>query len=59
MKSEGSKAAGFDRADALVGLGALLIGAALWFLMGWPGVLAWAGFLVMAIGVAEARRKIR
>lgn len=46
-----------DRSDGLVAAGALLIGAALYFLVGWPGVLAWAGFLVMAIGVAEARRR--
>ena len=45
-----------NRADVLVGLGVLLIGAALWFLVGWPGVLAWAGFLLTAVGVAEARR---
>lgn len=46
-----------DRSDALVGVGALLIGAALWFLVGWPGVLAWLGFLLTAVGVAEAKRK--
>lgn len=46
-----------DRSDALVGAGVLLIGAALWFLLAWPGVLAWAGFLMLAIGVAEARKR--
>lgn len=55
MKSEGKR--GVDAADGLVLLGALLIGAALWFLVGWAGVLAWCGFLVMAMGVAEARRR--
>lgn len=55
MKSEGKR--GVDAADGLVLLGALLIGAALWFLVGWPGVLAWLGFLLTAVGVAEAKRK--
>ena len=46
-----------DRSDVLVGLGVLLIGVALWFMVGWPGVLAWCGFLLLAVGVAEARRR--
>jgi hypothetical protein len=46
-----------DRSDALVGLGVLLIGVALYFLVGWAGVLAWAGFLLVAVGVAEVRRR--
>lgn len=46
-----------DRSDVLVGLGVLLIGVALFFLVGWAGVLAWCGFLLLAVGVAEARRK--
>ena len=45
-----------SRADVLVGLGVLLIGAAMYYLVGWPGVLAWLGFLLTAIGVGEARR---
>ena len=46
-----------DRSDVLVGLGVLLIGVALFFLVGWAGVLAWCGFLLLAVGVAEARKK--
>ena len=46
-----------DRSDVLVGLGVLLIGVALFFLVGWAGVLAWCGFLILAVGVAEARRR--
>ncbi len=46
-----------DRSDVLVGLGVMLIGVALYFLVGWAGVLAWCGFLIMAVGVAEARRR--
>jgi len=49
MKSVGT-------ADWLVLLGLLLIGAALWFLVGWAGVLAWCGFLLLSVGVAEARK---
>ncbi len=46
-----------DRSDVLVGLGVLLIGVALYYLVGWAGVLAWCGFLILAVGVAEARRR--
>ena len=46
-----------DRSDVLVGLGVLLMGVALYFLVGWAGVLVWAGFLILAVGMAEARRK--
>lgn len=46
-----------DRSDVLVGLGVMLIGVALYFLVGWAGVLAWCGFLLLAVGVAEARKK--
>ena len=45
-----------DRSDVLVGLGVVLIGVSLWFLMGWAGVLAWCGVLLTAVGVAEARK---
>lgn len=45
-----------DRSDVLVGLGVLAIGLALWFVWGWPGVLGWCGFLLTAVGVAEARK---
>ena len=48
-----------DRSDLLVGLGVVLIGVALWFLVGWAGVLAWCGFLLTAVGVAEARKDKR
>ena len=41
----------------LVGLGIALIGVALYFLVGWAGVLAWCGFLFLAVGVAEARKR--
>lgn len=46
-----------DRSDVLVVLGVLLIGVALFYLVGWAGVLAWCGFLLLAVGVAEARRR--
>lgn len=49
MKSVGT-------ADWLVLLGVALIGLALWFMVGWAGVLAWCGVLAVAAGVAEARR---
>ena len=45
--------------DALVGVGAVLIGLGIYFLMGWPAVLVWCGVLVMVIGVAEAKRRTR
>jgi hypothetical protein len=46
-----------DRSDVLVAFGVALIGLALYFLLGWAGVLAWCGFLILAVGVGEARRK--
>ena len=46
-----------DRSDVLVVLGVLLIGVALFYLVGWAGVLAWCGFLLLAVGVAARRRK--
>ena len=45
-----------DRSDVLVTLGVVLMGVSLWFLVGWAGVLAWCGFLLTAVGVAEARK---
>jgi uncharacterized membrane protein len=45
-----------DRSDVLVALGVVLIGLSIWFLVGWAGVLAWCGFLLTAVGVAEARK---
>ena len=46
-----------DRSGDLVGLGVLPLGATVYFLVGWAGVLAWCGFLMLAAGVAEARRR--
>ncbi len=48
-----------DVSDGLVGLGLVCIGAALWFLVGWAGVLALCGVLLIAVGVAEANRRSR
>jgi hypothetical protein len=43
--------------DLLVLLGLFSLGAALWFLAGWVGVLALCGTLLIAVGVAEARNR--
>jgi hypothetical protein len=43
------------RADVLVLLGLLLVGAAMWFAVGWVGVLFLTGLLLVAVGVGEAR----
>lgn len=45
------------RADVLVLLGLLLVGAAMWFAVGWVGVLFLTGLLLVAVGVGEARRQ--
>ncbi len=46
-----------DRSDVLVGVGVALIGVAVYFMSGWPGVLAWCGLLLLAAGMGEARRR--
>lgn len=46
-----------DTADWLVVGGAAAIGAGMWFLFGWPGVLLMVGMAMVLIGVGEARRK--
>lgn len=45
-----------DRADVLVLLGLVLIGAALAWGAGWPGVLGFVGGLMLAFGLVLAMR---
>jgi hypothetical protein len=47
----------FNLADASMLLGTVLIGVGMYFLVGWAGVLLWCGLLLLAVGVAEARRR--
>lgn len=47
----------FDLNDVLIGLGVLLLGAAAWWSAGWPGLLGFAGALLVIVGVALAARR--
>lgn len=46
-----------EGSDVVALLGAALVVLALWLLLDWPGVLLWAGIVLIVVGVAEARRQ--
>jgi hypothetical protein len=46
-------------ADGLVAAGVVCVGAAAWLAVGWAGLLGVAGVLLIVVGVAEAKRRIR
>lgn len=43
-----------DIYDLVTALGVAALGAAVWLLAGWPGVLGYAGVLLIVVGVALA-----
>lgn len=48
-----------DAADAMVVLGLILLGAAIWMLWGGPAVAAYAGMLLIIFGISLAVRRGR
>lgn len=49
----------FDRWDVLIVLGCGLIAAAVFWALGWPGVLAYVGMLLVVLGLTGAARSER
>lgn len=47
---------GMDRWDILIVLGCVLIAAAVFWVFGWPGVLAYFGMLLVVSGLMGAAR---
>ena len=43
--------------DVIVVVGVLMIGAAMFWLASWPGLLAFVGSLFVIVGVGMARRR--
>lgn len=56
MKSGGSVS--YSLSDLFVGLGVLLLGAAVVLSQGWMGVLAYAGVVCLAVGLLLARKEV-